>query len=85
MRQIFTIKRGAPQEDRTMRHCRNLYVGMLICVVGLVGLLSVERAEAEKGGLPACQAQLSSTQSQLHACSSSLTNTQGQLTSCSTV
>ena len=35
-----------------MRNGRNLLVGMFISVVGMVGLLSVGRAEARKGDCP---------------------------------
>jgi hypothetical protein len=51
-----------------MRNSRNLLVGMLISAVGVVGLLSVGRAEAAAGGLPACQAQLATCQTDLEAC-----------------
>jgi hypothetical protein len=44
---------------------RNLLVGILISVVGL---LSVGRAEARKGGLPLCLEELATCQTDLDAC-----------------
>lgn len=65
-----------------MRNRRKLSVGMLVCVVGLVGLLSVGRAEAEKEqddehhrhkdrperGLSLCLDRLVTCQTDLGAC-----------------
>jgi hypothetical protein len=56
-----------------MQHCRNLFVGMLISVVGTVGLLSVSKAEAvPPAGLPACQAKLATCTSDLGSCQTDL-------------
>jgi len=51
-----------------IRNCRNLFVGILISVVGMVGLLSAGKAEARKGGLPLCLDQLATCQTDLDAC-----------------
>jgi hypothetical protein len=47
-------------------------VGILSCIVGLVGLLSAGRAEAAPGGLPACQARLATCSSDLGTCQTDL-------------
>lgn len=51
-----------------MQNCRNLFVGILICVVGMVGWMSVGKAEAKKAGLRACLEQLATCQTTLDAC-----------------
>ncbi|MBI3756625.1 MAG: DUF1566 domain-containing protein [Deltaproteobacteria bacterium] len=57
---------------------------MVRLVLAGVGLLSAGWAQATNtGGLPLCQAQLTSTQSQLNSCQTNLSSTQGQLNTCS--
>jgi Protein of unknown function (DUF1566) len=51
-----------------MRNRRNLLVAILISVVSMVGLLSVGKAEARKGGLPLCLEDLATCQTDLEAC-----------------
>jgi hypothetical protein len=51
-----------------MRNWRNLFVGILISVVGIMSLLSAGRAEARKAGLRACLGQLATCQTTLDAC-----------------
>jgi hypothetical protein len=55
-----------------MQSCRNLFVGILSCAVGMVSLLSLGRAEAAGGGLPACQAQLATCTSDVGTCQTDL-------------
>ena len=54
------------------QNCRNLFVGILISVVGMVGLLSVGRAEARKGGLPLCLEELATCTNDLGTCQTDL-------------
>lgn len=81
-----------------MRHGKNLLVGMLLCMVGLVGLLSAGRVEAAPGGIPTCTQQLNTCTANLNtcttvtnrcttslnSCTSSLSATQGNLATCNT-
>lgn len=56
-----------------MRNERNLFVGMLSCVVGMVGLLSEGKAEAAPlGGSSTCQAQLATCTTNLGSCQTDL-------------
>ena len=55
-----------------MQNCRNLFVGTLIYAVGMVGLLSVGKAEARKGGLPLCLEELATCTNDLGACQTDL-------------
>ena len=55
-----------------MQNCRNLFVGTLIYAVGMVGLLSVGKAEARKGGLPLCLEELATCTNDLGTCQTDL-------------
>jgi hypothetical protein len=64
-----TFKGGSMHPIISFRGTVGLSVwGTLVCVVGLVSLLSVGRAEARKGGLPVCLNQLATCQTDLAAC-----------------
>jgi len=66
-----------------MRNGSNLFVGRLISVVGMVGLLSVGKAEAvPPGGFPACLAQLATCTGGLTTCTSGLGDCQTDLEAC---